>query len=315
MNNFGSVFSRIGVLTALVSLAGAVHAGPLPGAIFTTLADGTRVNANIYGSKCDALGVYLDGGPGDNAPQGAAGLPDGDYFYQVTDPSGKTLLSTDPQKYRRFTVTLGIITSRVAPQAAGDHDTGIDADHGATTVELCPFLDTPNPGGEYKVWATPVGAFAGNAELVDNGYNPGFFHGFIPADSKTDNFKVRARRSACLTIIKFLDDGDGVREAGEIDLNWRITITDPIGTTMGPFFTGTGNTKNPTLEVCALNQGNYTVQEDATNGTGDYAVTANILDGRSLVPPSRTVTVKIGTSDRTLIFGNTPTKLPPPPPK
>ena len=34
-------------------------APPLPGAIFTTLADGTRVNQNIYQAKCD---VYLDGG-------------------------------------------------------------------------------------------------------------------------------------------------------------------------------------------------------------------------------------------------------------
>ena len=159
-----------------------------------------------------------------------------------------------------------------------------------------------------------MGAFSGSAEVVDNGYSPGYFHGFIPADSKTDNFKVKARRSACLTIIKFLDDGDGIREAGEVDLNWLVTITDPLGTTIGPFYTGTGNTKNPTLEVCALNQGNYTVTEAVTNGTGEYTVTANILDNKSLAPASRTVVVKMGTADRTLIFGNTPTKLPPPPP-
>ena len=41
------------------------------GAIFTTVADGSEVNANIYASK--EL-VYLDGGPGPGAPQGAAGL-------------------------------------------------------------------------------------------------------------------------------------------------------------------------------------------------------------------------------------------------
>ena len=64
--------------------------GPLPGAIFTTMPDGSRVNANIYTNAYD---VYLDGGPGPNAPPGAAGLPEGDYYFQVTDPSGKKLLS------------------------------------------------------------------------------------------------------------------------------------------------------------------------------------------------------------------------------
>ena len=297
-------------LFGLLALTGPANAAPpLPGAIFTTLSDGNQVNANIYGSKCDALGVYLDGGPGPNAPQGAAGLPDGDYFFQVTDPSGKTLLSTDPQEFRRFTVTGGIITARVDPQAAGDHDTGVDVDHGALTIELCPFLDTPNPGGEYKVWVTPVDDFAGDPALVDNGYSPGFFHGFIPAASKTDNFKVRARRSACLTIIKFLDDGDGKFEAGEPTLNWPVLVFDPLGTQInGTLFTGTDDTKNPTLQICALPPGAYRVVEFATDGTGEFNVTATILDNKSIRPPTREVSVSIQNSNRTLIFGNTPVK-------
>src|SRR5258708_30119731 len=64
----------------------------LRGAIFTTLADGSAVNANQYDSTC---AVYLDGGPGPNAPASAAGLPDGDYYFQVTNPDGQQLLSTD----------------------------------------------------------------------------------------------------------------------------------------------------------------------------------------------------------------------------
>lgn len=39
----------------------------------------------------------------------------------------------------------------------------------------------------YKVWATPVEMFVGDPELVDN---PDYFHGFVPAWSKTDNYKV-----------------------------------------------------------------------------------------------------------------------------
>ncbi len=312
MSKLHTVMLSAVALGALAAMQTAGAAPPLPGAIFTTLADGNQVNANIFSAKCDGLGVYLDGGPGPNAPVGAAGLPDGDYYYQVTEPSGKTLLSTDPQSFRRFTVSGGIITSRVAPQAAGDHDTGVDVDHGAVTVELCPFLDTPNNGGEYKVWVTPVADFSGNAAIVDNGYNPGYFHGFIPAASKTDNFKVKARKSVCLTIIKFLDDGDGRFELGEPNLNWPVQVFDPFGTQInGLFYTGTDETKNPTLRVCALPPGTYRVIELDTNGSGEYDVTATILDNKYLTPPKRDVLVNIQNSNRTLIFGNTPTKIPP----
>ena len=85
-------FARAGliVLTAVMWQSSTAHAAGVSGAIFTTIVDGTIVNANTqYTSKC---AVYLNGGPGANAPAGAAGLPDGDYFFQVTDPNGKTLL-------------------------------------------------------------------------------------------------------------------------------------------------------------------------------------------------------------------------------
>ena len=280
---------------------------PLTGAIFTTLSDGSRVNANIYSAKCDALGVYLDGGPGPNAPQGAAGLPDGDYFYQVTDPSGKTLLSTDPQRYRRFTVTAGIITAHVPPQNPGDHDLGADVDHGAKTVELCPFLDTPNHGGEYKAWVTRVSDFAGNPNIVDNGYNPGFFHGFIPSQSKTDNFKIRANKSVCLTIIKYLENGDGVYNSlAEPLKTWAVTVYDSAGTPVqGKMWTGDGTSQRPQLKVCALPPGNYTVTEDSFDPTGVlYFPITTILDGNYVRPAFSSIVVKMGVSDRTLIFGN-----------
>jgi hypothetical protein len=44
---------------------------------------------NLYELKAD---VYLNGGPPPNAPCTAAGLPNGIYYVQVTDPSGGTLL-------------------------------------------------------------------------------------------------------------------------------------------------------------------------------------------------------------------------------
>jgi hypothetical protein len=100
-----SLNNSLGVLT-LVVVASQFHqaqAAGVSGAIFTTNVDATIVNANTqYTSKCQ---VYLDGGPGANAPAGAAGLPDDDYYFQVTDPNGKTLLSTDPVSNRRFRVS------------------------------------------------------------------------------------------------------------------------------------------------------------------------------------------------------------------
>jgi len=152
---------------------------PLSGAIFTTDASGVPVNLNIYPTK---ESVYLNGGPGINAPDDAAGLPSGTYAFQVTDPSGKTLLSSDDVECRQFTVDdSGVITGVVVTGC--EHNTGADGEDGGVTIQLMPYADTPNNGGVYKVWVTPV-------ELLDCDA-PGNKHCFVPADSKTDNFKVR----------------------------------------------------------------------------------------------------------------------------
>src|SRR6266851_1298735 len=141
------ILCGIAVAVFVAGVASAVLKASAPsGAIFTTVANGSEVNFNIYQAKED---VYLDGGPGPGAPQTAAGLDDGVYVFQVTDPSGKTLLSTDPVECRQFTITTGIITS-TAPSSC-PHSTGTDVDHGALTIQLFPFDDTPNRGGEYKV--------------------------------------------------------------------------------------------------------------------------------------------------------------------
>jgi hypothetical protein len=151
----------------------------LSGAIFTTDASGVPVNLNIYAAKED---VYLNGGPGINAPADAAGLPAGTYSFQVTDPSGKTLLSTDAVACRQFTVNAsGVIQGVVA--SACQHATGADGEDGGATVQLFPYNDTPNNGGVYKVWVTPTSRLNCNA--------PGNKNCFVPRYSKTDNFKVR----------------------------------------------------------------------------------------------------------------------------
>jgi hypothetical protein len=219
---------RIGVslLLAFVTLATIpLHAHAPSGAIFTTVADGTEVNFNIYPSK---EAVYLDGGPGSGAPQGAAGLDDGTYVFQVTDPSGKVLLSTDPASCRQFTVSAGVISGVVATGC--QHLTGFDTDHGATTVQLMPYLDTPNPGGVYKAWVVRLDDFlAGCAELgvanglavVDCGYEAGNFHGFVPAHTKTDNYKVRSGLTAEIDAQFFNSAGQQLDGQG---ITWKDTL-------------------------------------------------------------------------------------------
>jgi hypothetical protein len=291
---------------AVLVLAGATSAfAQLPGAVFTTTMTGSRVNANIYQAKCSVNGVWLDGGPGPHAPQGAAGLPDGDYYFQVTDPSGKTLLSTDPVMNRQFQVTAGIISGL---SGSGNHNTSVDLDHNATTVELCPYLDTPNPGGVYKVWITPVEKFSGNPTKVDNACGHGCFHGFIPSFSKTDNFKVKGGPSAaCLEILKVIDsNGNGQLDGNSVDplVSWPVTIVDPLGTT-NTFWTGV----EKECTFAQLPVGLYTITEGATDGSGTYAVTINWVDGAYLRNPDTSVLVRVkNNATRELVFGNAPTK-------
>ncbi|HKB13989.1 MAG TPA: hypothetical protein VKD69_25165 [Vicinamibacterales bacterium] len=197
------------------------------GAIFTTVVDGSEVNANIYPSK-DA--VYLDGGPGPGAPQTAAGLDDGRYVFQVTDPSGKRLLSTDQARCRQFDVANGIITNVVATGC--QHKTGLDVDHGAVTVQLMPYLDTPNPGGVYKVWATLAANYKCSLNVVDCGYKPGVnVHGFAAADSKTDNFKVKNAVAQEIDTRFFIDaNGNNYLDDGETVIDGaQILWTDTLG--------------------------------------------------------------------------------------
>lgn len=170
----------------IVALAGAglllssvaVFAQGQTGAVFTTTWDGARVNANHFGYGYD---VYLDGGPGADAPSHAAALPEGDYVFQVTDPSGKTLLSSDEAECRAFHVDEAGVITGVVSAGGCEHATGYDAERGAVTVQLYPFDDSPNAGGVYKVWVTSVDDFDPEG---------GGHFGFASSESKTDNFKV-----------------------------------------------------------------------------------------------------------------------------
>jgi hypothetical protein len=270
----------------------------LTGAIFTTNSNGTVVNGNQYDSPCS---VYLNGGPGPHAPVKAAGLPDGDYYFQVTDPSGKTLLSTDIVFNRSFRVTGGII---VAYTGSGGlvHVTGPNQnDPGGVTVRLanlsCPtdFLATSNNGGAYKVWVTPVTSFVGNPSMVDNSCGTGCFHGFVPSMSKTDNFKVNTAASTfCLTVEKLFLQSDGVTFAPQP--GWEFDVTDPL-MVVNQFFTDTTGQ----VVVCDLAPGPYVVAELA--GSSVISVTATVNFTQPL-PTSASFTWMVGQPAVGIVFKN-----------
>lgn len=180
-------------------LAGVANADtPVTGAVFTTDSMCSGVDLNIYQDQ-DA--VNLNGGPHHGS---SAGLPDGSYYVQVTDPDG-TLLgtsvgSTTPQP---VTVTGGVFDRCYQLSAilikATDQTEGYDA--------------TGNNGGEYKVWVSATSIFE-------------------PAQSKTDNFKVKdsadQAQDGRIAITKFYDaNGNGVKDGAEVDITgWKVHVTD-----------------------------------------------------------------------------------------
>jgi len=153
------------------------------------LASASTARANDYWSICssDAKGklrdtfrglpaVYVAGGTDPKAPCSGNVLPDGIYYFQVTTPSGSQLLSTDDLESRRILV----FASRFAGVPAGGHATRPGPCE-SVIVQLSPYLPTPDPGCEYKIWLTRV---------EDYQAGRGTF-GFLPEFSETDNFIVR----------------------------------------------------------------------------------------------------------------------------
>ncbi|NIS29681.1 MAG: hypothetical protein GWO04_06830, partial [Actinobacteria bacterium] len=229
----------------------------IPGAISTTLADGSLVETSIYETKLD---VFLDGTAW-NAPPTAERLPAGDYYFQVTDPSGKDLLSSDHISCRRIHVNDEGVIDRAYAGTDYDlgvegwepipcqHRTGIDFERGAVRVAPMPFTDAPDGSGLFKVWVTPVDRYQGDPAFVpeDLGDDPNgehwsssSFHGFAADFSKTDSFQslssMRLHSTPdpmTLDLRKFHDANlNGIWDMGEEAIpGWKITVGEPLGTT------------------------------------------------------------------------------------
>jgi len=191
----------VGLLTLsllVAALLPAFAAPPLPGAIFTTDSTCTGVDLNIYASKLD---VYLDGGP---AHPGAAGLPDGEYYVQITNPGGDVLLGT----------SIGTVDETPIVVVDGEFVQCYQMWAVLIQPDGSPgYADTPNPGGEYKVWVSNEPAF-------------------INDSTKTDNFKVKEENPpepAELNVIKFYDaNANGINDDGQLITGWKVRIQDDI---------------------------------------------------------------------------------------
>jgi len=249
------------LLMAALSVALALtSSAQFSGAIYTTKSDGTTVNQNTYNSKAD---VYLNGGPQN---QTGSGLPDGVYYFQVTSPSG-VLLSTDDAVCRQVVVLNGRMAGAYTGNPSGSigcahlNATANDA-NGSLGVQLIPYDDTPNQGGEYKVWL--ISQASGCVSSVS-----GAVITFSNSCAKTDNFKVEGATAQTIGIsgAKYRDaNRNGTREEGEEGLpGWTINLY--IGTSPDPnqsvttdadgkyYFSIEANTAN--VKICEVLQTNW----------------------------------------------------------
>jgi hypothetical protein len=176
----------------------------LSGAIYTTNLACNGTDLNIYVSK-DA--VYLNGGP---RHLGAAGLPDGEYYVQVTVPDGALLgTSLGMADETPVTVVNGAFTG--CPQLSAILKKASNGSPGYDT--------TTNGGGEYKVWVSQVSDFTNSS-------------------TKTDNFKVNSDEGGgggvesvgTLVVQKYYDaNANGIQDGTEpLLIDWKVAISGCI---------------------------------------------------------------------------------------
>ncbi len=254
MIQFSNIRPLMRVVATLTLFVLFLSANAIAQGIYTSISDGTTVNANLYDSKAD---VYLNGGPQN---QNGKGLPDGTYYFQVTDPSGNILLSTDPASCRQLQVVNGVIAGAASAAGACAHTNGFfNPANGSTSVQLSPFKNTPNNGGEYKVYLIQQTSTVSVA-------TDGITINFKSKDSNTDNFKVK--NAACtincnptvtLSGLKFYDaNADGLQNNGEAGLagvNVNILLEGVLSETVTTGADGSWNATVPAganYKVCEI---------------------------------------------------------------
>jgi hypothetical protein len=255
---------RLVFITLSTVLVGAIitsvaFTAQLTGAIFTTDVTCNGTDLNIYGSKND---VYLDGGP---HHAGAAGLPPGEYYVQVTEPDG-TLLGTSLGTNDETPVVVNAAGEFVICYKLIDI-VRTASNPGPFPVAPDGFDTTSNPGGEYKVWVSRVNDFAND-------------------ESKTDNFKIANQpATGTLNVMKFYDaDTSGTFNAGDVEITgWEVKVGAQSS------FPITAETKFTPVSI-VVDPGCYTAQEG--DATGWIHTTAKI-DSAGVVAGGET-TIRFG---------------------
>lgn len=264
-------------VTAMFTASGFM-AAPMSGAIFTTESTCNGNNINIFGNKAD---VHLDGGP---AHPGAAGLPDGEYYVQVTEPNGLVLgTSVGATDETPAVVSGGEFAS--CYQLTAILIKGSDSTAGYDT--------TSNGGGEYKVWVSKDPTFPGNA-------------------SKTDNFKVKEEEgcepncnpvsTSTIRVRKYYDaNANGINDDAQPIIGWKVHIQDGI------------NYDRFTDVNIVVDPDDYTVSEYAPLETNWLNTGCSVTDNLALptptsapcVPGLNTTSVTLAANDdKTVAFGN-----------
>ena len=201
----------------------------VPGAVTTTTESGAT--RTTFDAKSD---VFFTAGPTATPCAATQFVNDGQYYFQVTDLSGTSLLSSDPVSERLITVHSGGLAtynglthetgsgeiSEDAPEGEESEAAPVHGPCGALSVGLAPFRDAGSREASYLLWLTPIARFSGDATQIDPVCGDGCFHGFRPEFSLTSAFRVEDKRfcedSHCVSGVKFEDrNGNGVRDSGE----------------------------------------------------------------------------------------------------
>lgn len=204
-------WARCVLMTVALFSAALTGLAQVPGTL--TASDSLGLPQDLFLQRDEA---FFAGGPNALPCLAWDSLADGLYFFQVTDPTGQTLLSTDPVSERTVRVQKGVIAS----YEGATHTVGARNVCGSLAVGLMPFRQPSGCGGAYLVWLTPIEHFDGKPEDVAPVCGDGCFHGFRPELSRAFVTRVEDRRSCdrtfCVSGLKFEDrDGDGVRDSGE----------------------------------------------------------------------------------------------------
>ena len=242
-------FRGLGLLAALMVAGIAMAQPPVSGAVFTTDSTCTGVDLNIYQSKDD---VYLNGGPHHGS---SAGLPDGYYYVQVTEPNGFVLgTSVGTANPTPVHVTNGVFDQCYQLSSILHR-----ASDGGPTFPINGYDDTSNPGGVYKVWVSNVSTFDNDSSKTDNfkapttaclhpPCQPQGCQDLTVSKTATPSFK----RAYTWKSAKSVDKTRVEQVGGSATFNYTIDVTKDSGTDSDWKVTGTITVTNPNAELCSF---------------------------------------------------------------